>query len=42
LTPVFRAQLEKWDKLHALRTALGCAAVLSFLAGCLTFPGFGA
>jgi hypothetical protein len=40
--PQSRALLEKWSRLHGMRTALGCAATLSFLAGCLTFRGFGA
>ena len=35
--PQSRALLEKWGRLHGMRTALGCAAALSYLAGCLTF-----
>jgi len=31
-----QALLEKWGRLHAMRTVLGCAATLAFLAGCLT------
>jgi hypothetical protein len=38
--PDSRVLLEKWGKLHTMRTALGCAAALSFLTACLTFPGF--
>jgi hypothetical protein len=38
--PESRALLEKWGRLHALRTGLGCAATLSFLVACLTFPAF--
>ncbi len=30
----------RWARLHAMRTILGCAATLAFLAGCLTLPGF--
>jgi hypothetical protein len=37
-----RMLLEQWGRLHAMHTALGCAAALAFLTGCLTFPGFGA
>jgi hypothetical protein len=40
--PHSRALLEKWGRLHAMRTALGCGAALSFLAACLTFPRLGA
>jgi hypothetical protein len=37
-----RALLKQWGRLHAMRTLLGCAATLAFLAGCLTFAAFGA
>ncbi|HKB95285.1 MAG TPA: DUF1772 domain-containing protein [Rhizomicrobium sp.] len=40
--PESRALLEKWGRLHALRTGLGCAATLSFLLACLTLPAFAA
>jgi hypothetical protein len=40
--PQSRALLQQWGRLHAMRTILGCAAALTFLAGCLTLPGFGA
>jgi hypothetical protein len=29
--PASRALIVKWNGLHAVRTALGCAAVISFL-----------
>jgi hypothetical protein len=38
--PQSRVLLEQWGRLHAMRTILGCAATLTFLAGCLTLPGF--
>jgi hypothetical protein len=38
--PQSRALLERWARLHAMRTLLGCAATLAFWAGCLTLPGF--
>jgi len=38
--PQSRVLLEQWGRLHAMRTILGCAAALAFLAGCLTLPGF--
>jgi len=34
--PESRALLKQWGRLHAMRTLLGCAATLAFLAGCLT------
>jgi len=40
--PESRALLKQWGRLHAMRTLLGCAATLAFLAGCLTLRGFGA
>jgi hypothetical protein len=39
--PQSRALLEKWGRLHAMRTLLGCAATLAFLAACLTGAPFG-
>jgi hypothetical protein len=30
-----RALLEKWGRLHVMRTLLGCAATLAFLSACL-------
>ena len=35
--PQTRLLLKKWGRLHAMRTALGCSAVLAFWAACFTF-----
>jgi uncharacterized membrane protein len=36
--PHSRAQLQKWGRLHAVRTALGCAAAALFLTALLRGP----
>jgi hypothetical protein len=34
--PQTRALIVKWNRLHAVRTALGCLAIVAFLVGLLS------